>query len=893
MALILGKNGTLAFSRPKRGGFLLPVSAIYPDQKRIAFSSQSWYSGDKVWIIHKSIDYRVSIIRGYLFNNKPESYARIHSTSEGAFSDREDTVIDLSEITVGPFALLPECNSVQLGVIYSCIDSILIDIESTQPISSNVLLEQKYQEASLIKEKEYGFQAYTTGWSLNLESPSIDTHSLGERFKTVSKDVLSGSGSVRFVVDFAAEQNQLGAENYIELMSIFSDEPDATAKLYLNDVKNKALANRDTTGSRIDGDLYYETDVLFTDITFEAAAESKIEGSITFVSTGPIRLKTDVNALEDVPGQRLDIATIPFAWTVFINRTGDGGELYGGYSGITSDPDGNVYYTNRVKLLEGYDAQIFVKCSVSGEVLFVKYLKGEIGTDVKMAVNSDGLIVYVFSRTGGYYGGDIRMLLFRPDGTYYKETRAFIGTTWNTFAGIGKISINPVTKHIYVSVHNNLYTTHHRILVFDAEGNYIRLINPEPHRTYGWNNLDLKGITYDEDGNVTFVHYGFSDTDYISTGNRYHYGAAYRTTADGIFIHKIVYYGDLATGGTNWAPTMGFQSQNGDYIITGVPNMKLNKNLVPVMAKTGNISAFLNTSAIVDPSYSNGNEITFGTSVTIDASTMTILRNKSTFYEDNYATLLARDYALDPFRNRILLASESNSIHSMGRVYGITSFCDLRTMDYYRSPSGKHMNIKGSDSSTTWGYIAKTPYDMPDAPLIPYTQTTRTTDTIAFSDVFVINKDETDIPSLVEVETTTNYAFDFGRTPQLDAPRFQLFKFEYTVSLSGIPYPKGKLYYTAPGPYGYAILRFAQYDLDGKECWNFFGSLEIGTILAIRDGNNNFSPFTIQSITPNANYLTLASWNALTGFPRIAGNRIYIAVYNGQYDPTYLQHELR
>lgn len=891
MAVILGKNGSLAFSRPKAGAFLLPVSTIFDDSLKITFSSQTWYPGDRVWIVHKSLPYKASIIKGYLYNNKQQGYARIHKTSLGAYNDSDATVINLSEITDGPFALLPDCNSVQLGIVYEYLSGLLVDIESTQSFSSNPLLDEEYQAASLVEGKQFAFQAYTTGWSLSLESPAIDTHSLGERFKTVSKDILSGSGSVNFVVDFSAEQNQLGAENYIELMAIFSDEPDATAKFYLNDVKNKALASRDRTGSKIEGDLYYECDILFTDISFSAAADSKIEGSITFVSTGPIKLKADVNALEDtlerIPGLSEEI---PFCWGLFITVANPDTAVYPGTGGIASDRAGNVYFSIRVRLDEGDDALMLIKCNLRGEVVYVKYFQGELASGAFLAVTSDNLLLMCYTA-----GTNYKLSFFTTDGVFVRETR--FSTPPAQFVNIATFRTNPITGHICVILNPGFGGQFSCMVFFDKEGKYIRQVTPKADRKYTWNHFALCGVSYDEDGNMTVGYGGWSDGDYIATGARYNYGAAFKLSADGRFIHRIVYYGSLVTGGVNWEPSYMMGSENEEYAFFGGTIVKTNNNLEPIAFRSSPVDliGFFNPYSSAVTEYANGDDVTFGQSATLRLSDMTVRRMKQTFQALNFYGMFPKLTALDKYHNRILYGCWTTVSDS--RYAAIISHCDLKTLDVIRTASDKGFVIRGADSNTAWGYTPVTPFSTTDANPIPYTQTMLTVESFSvIGEVRCKYVDANGIRSIREVETTTAFLLEPAKTPQLDGPRIQLFRFILRYPFAGGPIlPDGEMIYLTGFNFGSGRMYLPSKDLDGKECWDLVANLPINAILGLRDGNTAYSPFTVANKIshPNENYHYLESGNQLTGFPTNYGGIVYVAFYNGSYDPTYLQHELR
>jgi hypothetical protein len=132
-------------------------------------------------------------------------------------------------------------------------------------------------------------QAELSEWTLNLSAPEVDTTAVGERFGNSVKSIVTGGGSM----DFLVERKDLG-----------DPERDSTVLmrlLLLNEKGCKADAqfwmvkDRSASGNLLAGDLYYETQLLVTSIAINTRATDIIAGSLNFVTVDEIALRMGTN----------------------------------------------------------------------------------------------------------------------------------------------------------------------------------------------------------------------------------------------------------------------------------------------------------------------------------------------------------------------------------------------------------------------------------------------------------------------------------------------------------------------------------------------------------------------------------------------------------------------
>lgn len=132
-------------------------------------------------------------------------------------------------------------------------------------------------------------QAELSEWTLNLSAPEVDTTAVGERFGNSVKSIVTGGGSM----DFLVERKNLG-----------DTERDSTALMRLLLLTEKGckadaqfwmVKDRNETNTLLPGDLYYETQLLVTSIAINTRAPEIIAGSLNFVTVDEIALRMGTN----------------------------------------------------------------------------------------------------------------------------------------------------------------------------------------------------------------------------------------------------------------------------------------------------------------------------------------------------------------------------------------------------------------------------------------------------------------------------------------------------------------------------------------------------------------------------------------------------------------------
>jgi len=125
-------------------------------------------------------------------------------------------------------------------------------------------------------------------WTLNLNAPEVDTTAIGERFGEAVKSVVSGGGTMDFVVE---RESYTGNEDPTTLMRLLL----LTEKGCRTDAQFWMIDNRTAVDTLLPGDLYYDTEILITSVAINTRAGDIIAGSMNFVTVGEIALRMGTN----------------------------------------------------------------------------------------------------------------------------------------------------------------------------------------------------------------------------------------------------------------------------------------------------------------------------------------------------------------------------------------------------------------------------------------------------------------------------------------------------------------------------------------------------------------------------------------------------------------------
>jgi len=125
-------------------------------------------------------------------------------------------------------------------------------------------------------------------WSLTLDAPSVDTTSVGEKFGEAVKSIVTGGGSVDYLIDKQCREDTYGdGTDLMKLLLMTERGCQASAKFYM---VNHGGDSCDTNCEFRPGSLYYESELLVTGTAVNLRPTEIVAGTANFVTTGEIRL---------------------------------------------------------------------------------------------------------------------------------------------------------------------------------------------------------------------------------------------------------------------------------------------------------------------------------------------------------------------------------------------------------------------------------------------------------------------------------------------------------------------------------------------------------------------------------------------------------------------------
>jgi hypothetical protein len=133
-------------------------------------------------------------------------------------------------------------------------------------------------------------------WSLELDAPSVDTTSVGEKFGEAVKSLVTGGGSIDFFVEKQCCDDDRISDGLLIMQLLLMTEKGskAHAEFYLID-RGAPSKNCDTVQKcggcgDLPGDLYYSTDILVTRNAVNMRPTDLVAMTGNFVTTGEIKL---------------------------------------------------------------------------------------------------------------------------------------------------------------------------------------------------------------------------------------------------------------------------------------------------------------------------------------------------------------------------------------------------------------------------------------------------------------------------------------------------------------------------------------------------------------------------------------------------------------------------
>ena len=301
---ILGIGGQLKLKREAPDPVELDASSINATSNSVHLGSSSFWSGDQVTLT-SAAGLPFNINTALSGPDSPDGHGtyfgsqwllganRSHITSGSAafykVSDASQFYLRAAEVgltTAATFFIYVD----QLGRVsfYSTRANALRGATNNR-VAIFKVDSSDLQIALSVTESDWRIQSLLREWSLNLTAPEVDTTGVGEKFGDAVKSIVSGGGSLDFIVERNEELDSQDSTALLNLLLMTEKGCKADAEFWM--IQNRIGEG----GTLLPGDLYYETQLMVTSIAINTRPDEIIAGSLNFVTVGEIALRMGTN----------------------------------------------------------------------------------------------------------------------------------------------------------------------------------------------------------------------------------------------------------------------------------------------------------------------------------------------------------------------------------------------------------------------------------------------------------------------------------------------------------------------------------------------------------------------------------------------------------------------
>jgi hypothetical protein len=278
----LGYNGIITFQRNPPEPIAIPVSAINKTDGYISADYDDWLLAEQVTIVHST-----GTLNGYIFRNELDRIF-FHTTIAGALSNSTATRISLSSVSISTPLILAANTNAEQDTVLSQLLSSLTGLTSETRLRAWPSTAAAFKNAA--SSDPWNLQGELRSWELNRSASEIDTGSIGEKFGTSIKSVVTGSGSMDFLIDIYIKNNQTSVDPILRLVQLTDEGSTASGKFYLKGQENDFM---DADSIPLSKSYFFKSKILITASSISMSPDNAVIGSAQFVTTGPIRLLSD------------------------------------------------------------------------------------------------------------------------------------------------------------------------------------------------------------------------------------------------------------------------------------------------------------------------------------------------------------------------------------------------------------------------------------------------------------------------------------------------------------------------------------------------------------------------------------------------------------------------
>lgn len=282
----LGRDGVIKLQRSAPEPIVVPPSAINVAGSYVTVDYDDWFLAEEVSLIHAS-----GVLTGFVHRDTLDRIY-LHTTRAGALANDAGTRKAFTGVSVAkPVVLAANANATQLSSL-ATFQATLTTLTAERRLRGWPTANATFQAQATANP--WNLQGQLRSWSLSRSAPEIETGSIGDKFATNIKSVVSGSGDLDFVVNLYSRENHNDVDPLLRLVQLTEQGSIATCKFYLKKTSAPAVcANQSPVTTPIAAALFFQATILITASSMNVSAEDLVAGSASFVTTGPIRLLSE------------------------------------------------------------------------------------------------------------------------------------------------------------------------------------------------------------------------------------------------------------------------------------------------------------------------------------------------------------------------------------------------------------------------------------------------------------------------------------------------------------------------------------------------------------------------------------------------------------------------
>jgi hypothetical protein len=140
-------------------------------------------------------------------------------------------------------------------------------------------------------EEDWRIQGNLGQWTLNLNAAEVDTTSVGEKWGDAVKSIVTGGGTLDYLIDRFYRDDQEDPTILMNLLLMVEHGCEVEAQFWLIKNREELEDCQSIDYRQLAGSLFYETTLLVTGNAMNTRPEDILAGSASFVTVGQNRLK--------------------------------------------------------------------------------------------------------------------------------------------------------------------------------------------------------------------------------------------------------------------------------------------------------------------------------------------------------------------------------------------------------------------------------------------------------------------------------------------------------------------------------------------------------------------------------------------------------------------------